>query len=74
MPTNTPPDIPAPLAPGDLLDENQAAVSLSIAVQTLRNWRWKGIGPRFRKIGARTVRYHRADLAAFIERQNDKAA
>ena len=41
---------------------------------TLRNWRWKGIGPRTRKIGQRLVRYHRADLAAFVEAGNGKVA
>lgn len=51
----------------DLLDENEAAASLSVAVQTLRNWRWKGEGPRYVKVGSRLVRYRRADLAAFVE-------
>ncbi|MCC6192812.1 MAG: helix-turn-helix domain-containing protein [Anaerolineales bacterium] len=53
--------------PADLLAEHEAAASLSIAVQTLRNWRWKGEGPRFVKVGKRAVRYRRADLAAFVE-------
>jgi len=56
----------APLQPGDLVDETEAAAILGVAVQTLRNWRWKRIGVRSRKIGQRLVRYHRADLAAFI--------
>jgi predicted DNA-binding transcriptional regulator AlpA len=55
------------LAPGDLLDEREAAAILGASVQTLRNWRWRGEGPRFRKIGLRMVRYSRADLEAFIE-------
>jgi len=54
------------LAPGDLVDEKEAAAILGAHVQTLRNWRWRGEGPRFRKIGLRLVRYHRADLADFI--------
>lgn len=60
----TPPQ--AALNPGDLLDEREAAAAFNISVQTLRNWRWKGTGPRYHKLGARIVRYHRADLAAFI--------
>ena len=56
------------LHPGDLLDEKEAAAILGMAVQTLRNWRWRGKGPRVHKVGARLVRYHRADLLAFIER------
>lgn len=54
-------------APDDLLTEVEAAAILRVAVQTLRNWRWRGEGPRFRKIGLRLVRYARADLQAFIE-------
>ena len=55
----------AKLEPGDLVDDHEAAAILGCAVQSLRNWRWAGRGPKFRKIGARLVRYHRADLAAF---------
>ena len=61
---------PAPLLPGDLVDEREAAAILSISVQTLRNWRWARKGPRTRKIGQRLVRYHLADLAAFVEAGN----
>ena len=53
-------------APDDLLTETEAAASLRVAVQTLRNWRWRGTGPRYRKIGQRLVRYARSDLQAFI--------
>lgn len=53
--------------PDDLLNEHEGAAYLgNRAVQTLRNWRAKGIGPRFVKIGARMVRYRRRDLEAFI--------
>ncbi|WP_326526223.1 helix-turn-helix domain-containing protein [Dokdonella sp.] len=55
------------LKPGDLVDEREAAAILGLCVQTLRNWRWRNEGPRVRKVGLRLVRYHRADLAAFIE-------
>jgi hypothetical protein len=58
---------PSTLQPGDLVDEHEAAAILRAEVRTLRNWRALGKGPRFRKIGQRLVRYHRADLAAFIE-------
>lgn len=58
------------LEAGDLLDERKAAAILDVSLSTLRNWRWKGnTGPRFYKIGGRLVRYHRADLAAFVEGQ-----
>ena len=68
QPTISPtPQPAATLAPGDLLDERKAAAILGASVQTLRNWRWRGQGPRFHKIGQRLVRYRRADLEAFIE-------
>ena len=65
-PSNSPAPQPATkLEPGDLVTEHEAAAILSAAVATLRNWRALRKGPRYRKIGARMVRYHRADLAEF---------
>lgn len=49
-----------------LLTEKDVAAILSVQVATLRRWRWSGQGPTFRKIGA-CVRYHPADVEAFIE-------
>jgi predicted DNA-binding transcriptional regulator AlpA len=57
----------ASLQPGSLVDEREAAAILGAEVRTLRNWRALGKGPRYCKIGQRLVRYHRADLASFIE-------
>ena len=57
----------APLNPADLLSELEVSASLSISPQTLRNWRAKGEGPRFVKVGKRVVRYFRSDVDAFIE-------
>ena len=64
---HTTPQPAARLSPGDLLTETEAAMIIGASVQTLRNWRWKDKGPRYRKVGARMVRYYRADLQAFIE-------
>lgn len=57
-----------PLRPGDLVNEKEAATILGVSRQTLANWRWRDEGPRVHKVGTRLVRYHRADLLAFIER------
>ena len=66
MPTNHAPHQPAAkIEPGDLLTEREAAGTLNCAIRTLRNWRALRKGPRYRKIGARLVRYHVADLAEF---------
>jgi len=62
-----------PLNPGDLVDQRRAAEILGVNQHTLENWRWRGIGPRARKIGQRLVRYHRADLAAFAAGESGKA-
>lgn len=69
-PSTPPPEVK--LEPGDLVDEREAAAILGAQVQTLRNWRWRGLGPRYRRVGQRLIRYHRADLARFID-GDDKA-
>jgi excisionase family DNA binding protein len=48
-----------------LLNEEQAARRLNVAVKTLQKWRVVGGGPRFVKLG-RCVRYSAADLEEFI--------
>lgn len=65
--TQPTPATAASLSPGDLLTEVEAADILKARVQTLRNWRSRGAGPRYRKVGDRMVRYLRSDLAAFVE-------
>lgn len=54
-------------APGDLIDEREVASVLSVSVKTLRNWRWRSEGPRWRKIGSRCIRYYRRDVLDFID-------
>ena len=61
-------------APGDLLDEQELSALLNIKPATLRNWRALKQGPRFLKLGARAVRYRRADVEAFIAGDAGKAA
>lgn len=53
------------LEAGDLIDERKAAAMLGMQRKTLQNWRALHKGPRYRKIGARMVRYHIADLVEF---------
>lgn len=65
--TTATPQSTAGFKPGDLVDEREAAAILGCALMTLRNWRWKHEGPRYRKVGRRLVRYAQADLVAFIE-------
>ena len=48
------------------MNETAAARLLGLSVATLRAWRHRKQGPRFRKFG-RSVRYLASDLQAFIE-------
>ena len=50
-----------------LVGEEEAARILGLAVQTLRNWRFKRVGPDYLKVGARAVRYKIEDLETWIE-------
>jgi Helix-turn-helix domain len=49
--------------------EDLAAFLNDIPVKTLAQWRSKGIGPKYRKIG-RHVRYDWADVHAWVARQS----
>ncbi len=53
--------------PNALVDEREAASLLCYSVRGLQNWRHRGGGPRFVKVSARSVRYRRSDLLAWIE-------
>lgn len=50
-----------------LLGETEAARFLGFSVRSLQGWRVKGGGPRFVKIGGRSVRYRRRDLNAWAD-------
>ena len=51
-------------APQRYFDEKDLAVRWDMSVKTLQNWRTKGIGPKWQKIG-RSVRYRQRDIVAF---------
>lgn len=52
-------------SPDDLLLPATVAVLLALTTKTLEQWRWRGIGPRFLKLG-RLVRYRRSDVDAWL--------
>lgn len=56
------------LAKANLLTNDQTACALSIKPNTLENWRLRGKGPRYIKVG-RSVRYAEADVIAWLEAQ-----
>ena len=49
----------------NLLKTREAARRLGVASGTLSNWRHRGQGPAFVRLG-RAIRYDEADLARFI--------
>ena len=50
-----------------LLDDVEVADRLNVSLQTVRNWRARREGPRYVKLGKRSVRYRPEDVEAFIE-------
>jgi hypothetical protein len=48
------------------VNETEASKILSIAVKTLRNWRFKKRGPDYMKLG-KAVRYRTDDLTQYME-------
>ncbi len=51
-----------------IVPPEKAAALLGIEVGTLANWRCRGVGPRFLRLGGR-VRYRLADLADYLDAQ-----
>jgi len=49
-----------------ILDTNDAAALIGVSPRTLEDWRWRGVGPPFYKLGARMVRYKADDLMNFV--------
>lgn len=50
----------------NLLNEAQAATYLGISPKTLQQWRWRGDGTPFIKLGGKMIRYRKSDLDQFI--------
>ena len=46
------------------LDQNELAERWSFSPRTLEQWRWRGIGPRYLKLGGRVI-YRLSDVEAF---------
>lgn len=52
--------------PESLLTTAEAATILGTSPRTLEDWRFRGGGPVYRKVGRRLVRYSAADLERFL--------
>ncbi len=55
-----------PPLPKHWLSPAEAGKYIGIAERTLENWRAQGCGPKFSKVGHRTVKYHIDDCDAFL--------
>lgn len=53
---------PAPLA----VREEDAAAMIGVSVAKLRRWRQQGLGPRWCRLGARTLVYPVDELKAYL--------
>lgn len=49
-----------------LLDEVDAAEFLGYTKRAMQNWRFRGGGPPFIRVSARSIRYRRSDLIEWI--------
>lgn len=49
-----------------LLTQKQAAELLNVSPRTMENWRLRGGGPRFARIGHRNIRYRGEDIDRWI--------
>ena len=59
--------------PDALMDPRTTADYLGVAVLSLADWRTKGAGPDYIKVGA-SVRYRRSALEAWLESRTKKGA
>lgn len=53
-----------------LVSAAEAAEHLGVTVQTLATWRWKKLGPPYRKVG-RGVRYDLTEVDQWTRRDRD---
>ncbi len=51
----------------ELLTEEQAAKFLKVTPNTFKNWRHRGGGPVFVRLGKRLIRYRQSDLERFVQ-------
>jgi len=56
-----------------LLTTNEVADRLRVAPETLRFWRWKGVGPASLRVGGRVV-YSESVVADWVDAQARAAA
>lgn len=51
----------------ETFSEKEAAEAIGLKPLTLRNYRLHGVGPRFIKVSAKSIRYWPSDLKAWLD-------
>jgi predicted DNA-binding transcriptional regulator AlpA len=59
-------EAPSQTDPGQLLTPRQVVALLAVDLRTLQYWRSCNKGPAFLRLGAKMVRYRRADIDEFL--------
>jgi len=49
------------------VDEKELSKNISVSLATLRNWRFRGQGPPYKKISRRMVRYSLKEVKEWLE-------
>lgn len=62
------------LAKPRALKEHDAAAYLGVSINTMRQWRTKGNGPRYYKLGGWMIRYDVVDLDAYTDEHKKNSA
>jgi hypothetical protein len=60
---------PAPPPAGTLLTPAQTAERLQVEPRTLKDWRYRRVGPPFIRLNPRCVRYRQLDLDRWVAMQ-----
>jgi predicted DNA-binding transcriptional regulator AlpA len=55
-----------------LLSNEETANLLGLKPATLDNWRWRGVGPTFVRVGSR-VKYSESDVLAWLDAQKRRS-
>jgi len=63
----------APNAMPRMLTTAEAAAFLGVAKNTMEKWRLYADGPAFIKLSRHCVRYHPADLQAFVDKNRGRS-
>jgi len=53
--------------PDPLMTPEAVAEWLGVTVGVLANWRYLGAGPRFIRLGAKSIRYSRQEVESWLE-------